>query len=87
MINADDARLRDAAARFFVGMQGASFGRCDIRVDGDGVPFILEINANCGVYYPPEDAGGADLCLLHDPAGHRGFTQQLIRAAFARRAR
>lgn len=82
-----DALLRDMAARFFVGIQGASFGRCDIRIDGDGVPFILEINANCGIYYPPADAGGADLCLLHAPGGHRAFTKQLIRAAFARAAR
>ena len=79
-----DAVLRDVSARLFVGMEGASFGRCDIRVDKDGVPFILEINANCGVYYPPADAGGADLCLLHDPGGHEAFTRQLIRAALAR---
>ena len=82
-----DAALRDVAARLFVGLDGASFGRCDIRVDPDGVPFVLEINANCGVYYPPEDAGGADLCLLHDPGGHRAFTRQLVRAAFARARR
>ncbi len=82
-----DALLRDISGRFFVGMQGASFGRCDIRVDADGCPFMLEINANCGVYYPPADAGGADLCLLADPEGHAGFTRQLIRAAFARHAR
>ena len=79
-----DARLRDVSARFFVALKGASFGRCDIRVDGSGVPFMLEINANCGVYYRPEDAGSADLCLARDPAGHVGFTRQLIRAALAR---
>jgi len=45
---------------------------------------MLEINANCGVYYPPEDAGSADLCLAHDPEGHVGFTRQLIRAALRR---
>src|ERR1035437_1918537 len=70
-----DARLRDVSARFFVALRGASFGRCDIRVDRSGVPFMLEINANCGVYYPPKDAGSADLCLAHDPEGHVGFTR------------
>jgi len=39
-----DRRLRDMAARFFVGMRGAGFGRCDLRVDRDGRPFMLEIN-------------------------------------------
>jgi D-alanine-D-alanine ligase len=82
-----DARLRDVAARFFVALGGASFGRCDLRVDKDGTPFMLEINANCGVYYPPDDAGGADLCLAEDPAGHEGFTRQLVEAALERHRR
>jgi len=82
-----DARLRDVCARFFVALKGASFGRCDLRVDGSGTPFMLEINPNCGVYYRPEDAGSADLCLAHDPEGHVGFTRRLIRAALHRRSR
>jgi D-alanine-D-alanine ligase len=79
-----DARVRDVSARLFTALKGASFGRCDIRVDGGGVPFMLEINPNCGVYYPPGDAGSADLCLLQDPEGHAGFTRRLIRAALRR---
>jgi D-alanine-D-alanine ligase len=77
-------KLRDVAARVFVGMRGAGFGRCDMRIDEYGTPFVLEINANCGVYYPPEDASGADLCLMNHPAGHEGFTRQLVAAAIAR---
>jgi D-alanine-D-alanine ligase-like ATP-grasp enzyme len=79
------ARLRDASARFFVALNGASFGRCDLRVARDGTPFMLEINPNCGVYYPATDPGSADICLAHDPQGHVGFTRQLIRAALQRR--
>jgi D-alanine-D-alanine ligase-like ATP-grasp enzyme len=79
-----DARLRDVSARFFVALDGASFGRCDLRVDRSGTPFMLEINPNCGVYYPSTDPGSADLCLAHDPDGHQGFTRQLIRAALHR---
>jgi len=79
-----DARVRDVSARFFVALGGASFGRCDLRIDATGTPFMLEINPNCGVYYLPKDAGSADLCLLHDPEGHAGFTRQLIRAALHR---
>ncbi len=79
-----DTALRNVSARFFMGMRGAGFGRCDLRVDATGTPFMLEINPNCGIYYPPSDPGSADLCLLHDPAGHEGFTRRLIDAAFAR---
>jgi len=80
-------RLREEAGRFFVALGGASFGRCDVRVDPGGIPYFLEINPNCGVYYPPTDPGSADLCLMQDPAGHEGFTRQLVRAAFARQGR
>ena len=80
-----DARLRDVSARFFVALKGASFGRCDLRVDRRGTPFMLEINPNCGVYYPSSDPGSADLCLANDPEGHVGFTRQLIRAALCRK--
>ncbi len=80
-------RLRKVSADFFIGMRGASFGRCDLRMDARGDLFMLEINPNCGVYYAPSDPGSADLALLNDPAGHQGFTDLLLRAALARHAR
>jgi D-alanine-D-alanine ligase len=81
------ARLREECGRFFAVMGAASFARCDLRIDRDGTPFMLELNANCGVYYPPADYGGADLCIAHDPEGHAGFTRTLVEAAFARHER
>ena len=77
-------RLRDESARFFVALGGTSFGRCDIRVGEDGTPFMLEMNPYCGVYFEREDYGGADLCLSWDPAGHAGFTRQIVEAALGR---
>jgi D-alanine-D-alanine ligase-like ATP-grasp enzyme len=82
-----DARLREVAARCFLALDGASFGRCDIRVDATGTPYLLEINPNCGVYYPEHAPGSADTCLAHDPQGHAGFTRQLVRAALKRHQR
>lgn len=82
-----NARLRDVAARFFLQLNGASFGRCDLRVSHEGVPYMLEINPNCGVYYPPADAGSADLCLMAEPEGHEGFTRLLVEAALRRHER
>ena len=69
-----DEQLRELAAKVFRGLNGAGFGRVDVRVDDEGRAFFLEINPNCGLYYPEEDPGSADLCLWHDPAGHVGFT-------------
>ena len=82
-----DARLSAVSTRFFRGLNGAGYGRCDIRVDAAGRPFMLEINPNCGLYNTPEDAGSADFCLLRDERGHRGFTETIIEAAFRRHAR
>ena len=77
-------RLREECARFFVAINQQSFGRCDVRVDKDGTPYILEINSNCGVYFEREAYGSADFCIALDPEEHIGFTKQLIAAAFAR---
>lgn len=81
------ARLRDVSARFFRALHGASFGRCDLRVDRDGTPWMLEINPNCGVYYPPTDPGSADLILAREPGGHAAFTRTLVAAAMRRAER
>jgi len=78
------ARLRKDSAQLFTGLNGVGFGRCDIRVAEDGTPYMLEINANCGIYYPAHAAGSADFILANDPAGHEGFTKLLIEAAFSR---
>ncbi len=82
-----EGRLRKTASDFFLGMRGAGFGRCDLRMDREGELFMLEINPNCGIYYAPSDPGSADLALLHDPAGHQGFTDLLLKAALARHGR
>lgn len=80
-------RLQDETARFFVELKGASFGRCDIRVAEDGTTYMLEINSNCGIYYPKADWSSADVCLSFDPEGHEGFTRLLVEAALARHRR
>ena len=77
-------RLQDISGRLFVALKGAGFGRCDIRVDGEGTPWMLEINANCGIYFPPDSFGGADVALSLDPEGHVGFTRRLVEAGLWR---
>jgi len=81
------ARLRDEAGRFFAGLNGAGYGRCDVRVDSDGTPFWLEVNPQCGVYYPKTDPGSADLILRDHPGGHEEFTRTIVAAAMVRHGR
>lgn len=82
-----EGALREASALFFRGLRGAGYGRCDLRVDADGRAFMLEINPNCGLYYPPDAPSSADLILQNEPEGHAGFTRTVVGAALARHAR
>ncbi len=81
------ARLQDMSRKQFLGLGGCGYGRCDIRMDAAGDLYMLEINPNCGIFYPPEDPGSADVILTHDPAGHRGFLDIILAAAIARQRR
>lgn len=78
-------RLEDMSRKLFLGLNGAGYGRCDIRMSEQGELFMLEINPNCDVAYPLEEAGSADLILMHEPWGHREFFEKIIRAALKRR--
>ncbi|MBM3262365.1 MAG: hypothetical protein FJY97_02930 [candidate division Zixibacteria bacterium] len=80
-------RLTSMSRRMFTGLNGASYGRCDIRMNTAGELYMLEINPNCGVFYPPEDAGSADFILMNDPGGHAGFVDTILRAALSRHAK
>jgi D-alanine-D-alanine ligase-like ATP-grasp enzyme len=80
-------KLKAAGRKMFVGLKGSSFGRCDIRVDANGEPYVLEINPNCGIFYPEAEPGSADYVLLNDERGHRGFLEIIIGAALKRAKR
>jgi D-alanine-D-alanine ligase len=48
---------------------------------------MLEINPNCGIFYPPHEPGSADFSLLNDPTDHNKFMKLIIRNAQNRQAR
>jgi hypothetical protein len=78
------ARLRDMSAKLFIGLNGTGYGRCDIRMDAAGELYMLEINPQGAIFYPPEAPGMADYILRFDPRGHTGFVDLLFRSALAR---
>jgi D-alanine-D-alanine ligase len=82
-----DRRLRDLTSRLFITMHGNGYARCDFRMDAAGNLYMLEINPNCGVLYPPSEPGSADWILLSDPRGHAGFIDLIFRGALKRRAK
>ncbi len=53
-------RIQDTCRRMYLAIGGTGYGRCDIRMKEDGSLYVLEINANPGILYFPEEFGPAD---------------------------
>ncbi len=81
-----DRRVREYTTRVFQGFGAGGYARCDFRLGNDGEIYMLEINPNCGIFYPPFDPGSADFSLMNDPIGHHGFMDLIIRSALKRQA-
>ena len=80
-------RLIDVSRRFFVALGGTGYGRCDLRSDARGVVYALEMNPNCGLYYPAGSFGSADLILERSPGGHVAFTDHILHCALRHASR
>lgn len=80
-------RLQHAAGQVFLGLDGTGYARIDLRMDAEGRIFVLDVNPNPGIFYPPGQLATADFILSQSPGGHRGFLQYILDRAFARQAR
>jgi D-alanine-D-alanine ligase len=81
-----EKRVRDYTTRVFQEFHARGYARCDFRMGKDGEIYMLEINPNCGVFYPPSDPGSADFSLINDPIGYQGFLDLIIRSGLKRQA-
>ena len=80
--------LREQTMRVFKELGGNGYARCDYRMDANGVIYMLEINPNCGIFYPPSEPGSADFSLLNDTINnHAKFMKLIMRAGQKRQAR
>lgn len=84
-----DERLAEELMRvsveLFAGLGGSGYARTDIRVNAAGIPYVLEINPNCSMFYPPEIPGaGADEVLRTIQDGHEEFIETILSVALAR---
>ena len=77
-------KLMRISAELFQGLGGSGYARCDIRRRSTGIPYMLEINPNCSVFYPPDAPGGADAVLQSIPGGHADFIETILADALAR---
>jgi len=82
-------KMMEMSKKIFVALGGTGYGRTDMRVNDKGEAFFLEINPNCGIFYPapeeqPDALGSADFVLLHSKMGHTGFVEHIIDCALRR---
>ncbi len=77
-------RLQAAGRTLYQALGGTGYGRCDIRMRADGSLHVLEMNANAGILYRPEEYGPADYMILYDAAGYYGFFDRIFRSAIVR---
>jgi D-alanine-D-alanine ligase len=77
-------QLMRVSAELFQGLGGSGYARCDVRLASTGSLYVLEINPNCSVFYPPEAPGGADAVLQSIPGGHVDFIETILADALAR---
>eukprot|EP00474_Spongospora_subterranea_P010538 CRZ10996.1 hypothetical protein [Spongospora subterranea] len=88
----DDPTLSKTCARIGLTaferiLGGVGYGRSDFRVCAKtGEVYLLEINPNCGLFYPNRD-GTADLIMDVDPITPAGVARHLIQAALNRNKR
>jgi D-alanine-D-alanine ligase len=81
-----EKRLREYTGRVYAEFGIRGYARTDFRLGPDGELYMLEINPNCGIFYPPTEPGSADFSLMNDPIGHQGFMDLIIRSALKRQA-
>mmetsp|Transcript_9060 Transcript_9060/g.12019 ORF Transcript_9060/g.12019 Transcript_9060/m.12019 type:complete len:555 (+) Transcript_9060:249-1913(+) len=77
-------RLQTLACGIFSALNGRGYGRVDVRSDPSGKNlYFLEINPNCGIFYPEGAYGSADF-ILHktDPThAHADFVLNQVEVA------
>ena len=80
--------LREQTMRVFKELGGNGYARCDFRMDANGEIHMLEINPNCGIFYPPHEPGSADYSLMNDKhIDHTKFMKLIIRSGERRQTR
>ncbi|MCX7863259.1 MAG: ATP-grasp domain-containing protein [Bacteroidales bacterium] len=77
-------QLKEISIKIYKQLKGNGYARFDYRMDNHGVIYFLELNPNCSVYYPTDNASSADEILNFYDDGHELFTQYILHFAMQR---
>ncbi len=80
-----ERRIIDFTRNLFIDMDIDGYVRFDLRMDGDNNLYVCDVNPYCGLYYPPDQYGSADLIIVNSKkTNHRAFTDHILRCAVQR---
>lgn len=77
-------RIRSMVRKMYVAMGGTGYGRADLRMDGEGNLYMLEMNPSPSVLNMENDFTSGDYMMQEDPAGTDGFLDRIFRSAIQR---
>lgn len=76
--------LQKMAALIFEGLHGSGYARCDFRLGNQGMLYLVDVNPNPGIFFPPGFTSSADYILSVSPGGHGEFLEHILASALAR---
>lgn len=77
-------RIKNMTKKMYLAMGGTGYGRADIRMDGEGNLYMLEMNPSPSVLNMEDDYTSGDYMMQEDPGGTEGFLDRIFRSAILR---
>lgn len=77
-------KLINNSIKIYQTMNGSGYARFDYRVDNKGNIFFIELNPNCSIFYPPQNASSADEILAFNANDKQTFVNLIIEYAMQR---
>ncbi len=80
-----ERRIMDFVRNLFLEMDIDGYVRFDLRMDINNNLYVCDVNPYCGLYYPPDQYGSADLIIVNSKkTNHRAFTDHIMFCAVQR---
>ncbi len=79
-----EERIKDVCVRAFRVLRCRDWCRIDVRLDGDGIPNILELNPLPGILPNPDDHSAFPMAARHAGLGYEAMLNEVLNLAIKR---
>ena len=77
-------RIKSMVRKMYIAMGGTGYGRADLRMDGEGNLYMLEMNPSPSVLNMDDDFTSGDYMMQEDTDGVEGFLDRIFQSAIQR---